>query len=78
LGYFYDKDGRLQKGEPIKPGLTFDEAAKIAEKDLDIKPLEYNVTITLEKTANGWIVMPMKSKAFMRIFYPGDMQYKEK
>jgi hypothetical protein len=71
-------EGRLQAGEPIKPGLTTEEARKMARADPDIKPLEYNVIITLEKTANGWIVLPMKSKAFMRIFYPFDKQYEEK
>jgi hypothetical protein len=78
LGYKYNEEGRLVSGEPIKPGLTFTEAAKMARADPDIKPLEYNVTITLEKTANGWIVLPMQSKGFMRIFYPFDMKYEEK
>jgi hypothetical protein len=71
-------NGRLTFGEPIKPGLTFEEAARMARADPDIKPLNYDVVITLEKTTNGWIVLPTESKSFMRIFYPFDMQYQEK
>ncbi len=70
-------NGRMVYGEPIKPGLTFEEAVEMARTDPDIKPLEYNVTLTLEKISNGWIVVPLESKAFMRIFYPADKQFQE-